>query len=137
MIGVEAEQDIKEAMSKRERMRLGMNWEHLALHIGSTYPLPVFARIYPQVRCPDLKLKFPCQENRTGRFTTSKIKYSRTCLEIYHLRERLCQPEHVRSHQVFEHPDRIIGSRTGKILDCEHRGKFCFRIVHFISFLQL
>src|SRR5215469_13066222 len=63
MIGIEAKQDIKEIVSKRERMRLGMNRKHLALQIGGTDTLPVVGCFNPEVRCPDLKLKFPCQKN--------------------------------------------------------------------------
>jgi hypothetical protein len=64
MIGVEAEQGVKEVLSKRKRMRLGVNGKDPALQMGRADALPVVARIHPQVCGPDLQPKFLYQKNR-------------------------------------------------------------------------
>src|SRR5262249_12979697 len=74
-----------------------------------TYRLPILARAHPQVSSPNLQIIFLGQENGTNRTSTPHIEHAHTRSEMQDLTQGFCQPEHIGSHQMIEHPPRVIG----------------------------
>src|SRR5579863_2305467 len=130
MIGVEAHNSIEELVGKGQAMSFGIDGKYLLLFFGGANPLPVVAGADPQIRCPHLKLEFLSQKNRCNRLPAAQVHYPRARLKRHDLAERFCQPERIGTHQILQHPQRIIAGRAWKLVKRQPGRDFCCRMFH-------